>query len=514
MSLIGSLNAAVGGMNAQSAALASISDNVANSQTVGFKETDTAFEDYVTQSTSTFHAPGAVVALPQYTNSVQGTITQVSNPTSLAISGAGFFPVKLPTGANSFNPQQYYTRAGDFTADINGYLANSSGYVLDGWPATNSAGTAFNTNALGPIQVSQAPSAPVATSNITLAANLPSVPPAGTTSYSSTIPVNDASGNTQNVTLNWSQVNISGPVTAANPTTTTPANPIVANEWALTITAAGATAGASTGPYLVTFGNGTTAPAGTIQSITLGTAAALGTPATAITLAKDTAQLQTDTATLATDTAAGVSAVTLGIDQGKVTTDQGNVTTDTGNLATAAAALAAPANTPATIPLALDFGVGPQNISLNLGQFGTTSGITQFAGTGYAVASQTQNGSAQGNFSSVTIQPSGQVVINYDNGSSKTIARVPLANFGSPDSLQQQDGQAFSATLNSGAANITAAGTGGTGTMVVGAEEGSNVDIASQFTQMIVAQRAYTANSKVITTANSMMQDALNMIQG
>ena len=51
-------------------------------------------------------------------------------------------------------------------------------------------------------------------------------------------------------------------------------------------------------------------------------------------------------------------------------------------------------------------------------------------------------------------------------------------------------------------------------TMVVGAEEGSNVDIASQFTQMIVAQRAYTANSKVITTANSMMQDALNMIQG
>lgn len=130
------------------------------------------------------------------------------------------------------------------------------------------------------------------------------------------------------------------------------------------------------------------------------------------------------------------------------------------------------------------------------------------------MASQTQDGSTQGNFSSVTVRPTGDVVINYDNGSLKTVARVPLAHFGSPDLLQQQDGQAFTATTASGVANIVSAGTGGAGTLVVGAEEGSNVDIATQFTQMIVAQRAYTANSKVVTTANSMMQDALNMIQG
>jgi flagellar hook protein FlgE len=114
----------------------------------------------------------------------------------------------------------------------------------------------------------------------------------------------------------------------------------------------------------------------------------------------------------------------------------------------------------------------------------------------------------------VTIQPTGNVTINYDNGTTKTVAQIPLVNFASPDSLQQQSGQAFTATIDSGAANVVSAGTGGTGSIVVGAEEGSNVDIATQFTQMIVAQRAYTANSKVITTANSMMQDALNMIQG
>ena len=153
-------------------------------------------------------------------------------------------------------------------------------------------------------------------------------------------------------------------------------------------------------------------------------------------------------------------------------------------------------------------------MALNLGQFQTANGVTQFAGTNFEVASQSQNGSAQGNFELVTIQPTGNVVINYDNGSTKTIAQVPLANFASPDFLQQQDGQAFTATIQSGPANIVTAGTEGTSSMVIGAVEGSNVDIATQFTQMIVAQRAYTANSKVITTADSMMQDALNMVQG
>jgi flagellar hook protein FlgE len=168
----------------------------------------------------------------------------------------------------------------------------------------------------------------------------------------------------------------------------------------------------------------------------------------------------------------------------------------------------------ATVNFSSDFGLGAQALSLNLGQFGTTSGMTQFAGSDYQVSSNTQNGSPTGNFSSVSIQPSGNVVISYDNGTLATVAKVPLTNFNDPNALQQQDGQAFTATLDSGVPETFASGEGGTGKLIGGAEEASNVDIAAQFTQMIVAQRAYTANTKVISTANQLLQDTLNMVQG
>jgi flagellar hook protein FlgE len=76
MSLLGAMNAAVSGLTAQSAAFGNISDNVANSQKVGFKRTDTAFIDYLTTSSAAVNEPGAVVARPEYVNNVQGSISQ------------------------------------------------------------------------------------------------------------------------------------------------------------------------------------------------------------------------------------------------------------------------------------------------------------------------------------------------------------------------------------------------------------------------------------------------------
>lgn len=453
MSLLGSLNAAVAGMNAQSTALSSISDNVANSQTVGYKATNTNFKDYVTVATATSLSPGAVVATPEYTNSVQGTITQVSNATSLAVSGSGFFQVQMPTGTaangtDTFSSQQYYTRVGDFSTDSNGYLVNSSGYVLDGWAATNSTGTAFNTNNLSPIKISTSPSPPVATTSMSLAANLPSTPPTGTSEYTSTSQIYDSGGNAQSVTMTWDQMTAAGPVSDANPISTT--NPVVPNQWALTVSNSN---GYSEGPLTVQFGT-TAATAGTITSIT--------NPA------------NPGDATVPTSQAVGSSA---------------------------------------TLNLSMDFGLGAQTVALNLGNFGQANGITQYAATSYTTASQTQNGSAQGNFSSVSIQTDGNVVINYDNGTTSTIAQIPLVNFNNPDGLQSQSGQAYTATQASGNPNVVSVGTGGTGSLVVGAEEASNVDIGTEFTQMIVAQQAYAANSKVITTANQMLQTTINMIQ-
>lgn len=435
MSLLGSLNAAVGGLNAQSSALNNISDNVANSQTIGFKKTDTAFVNYLTESDSNIHSPGAVVARPDYRNSEQGAVTQSSNPTALAVSGNGLFAVQRPAGPNTFSPQQFYTRVGDFAPDSSGHLVNSTGYALDGWPAVGNSGTLFNNNALQPIVINKAPSAPVPTSNVTMAANLPSTPPTATTAYSSTVQIRDAGGNAQNLTLNWTQTG-------------------TANQWNLDITSN--SPAATTGPMLVTFGT-TGADAGTIISI--------------------------------------------GPASGAIPT-----TVPAGSPPTA--------GSPATIGLTLNFGLGNQPTILNLGSFARPNGVTQFSGKDYQVTTQTQDGASQGNYTSVTIQPTGNVVLNYDNGQSATIARVPLVAFSDPDALQQQDGQAFTATIDSGTANVVVANTGGTGKLIVGATEGSNVDIAAEFTKMIVAQRAYTANTKVVTTANSMLQDTLNMVQG
>ena len=94
MSLFGALSTAVSGLNGQSAAFSNISDNIANSQTVGFKGTSTAFLDYVTNSTATTNNSGSVQAIPLYQNNVQGSISQNNNPLSFAINGAGFLSSK------------------------------------------------------------------------------------------------------------------------------------------------------------------------------------------------------------------------------------------------------------------------------------------------------------------------------------------------------------------------------------------------------------------------------------
>ena len=231
MSLFGAMNTAISGLSSQSTAFGNISDNVANSQTVGYKRVDTNFVDYLTTSTAATNDPGAVVAQPNYVNNVQGTITQVDNPLGLAIAGQGFFAVSQQTGqANgvpTFNPQQFYTRAGDFQLNSTGYLVNSAGEYLNGWSVDPTTGI-VNQNSLAPIQVTQTVFNPVATSDVTLSANLPATPASGTATaaspISSDIDVFDALGTQHVVTLNWVQnaasdwtVSVASPDAAGGP---------------------------------------------------------------------------------------------------------------------------------------------------------------------------------------------------------------------------------------------------------------------------------------------------------
>ena len=193
-------------------------------------------------------------------------------------------------------------------------------------------------------------------------------------------------------------------------------------------------------------------------------------------------------------------------------TPAGTIGTITGGTGTVTTSNYTP-NGAATVGFTANFGDGNQPITLNLGSFGGSSGVTQYSGSTYTLEGISQDGVAPGSFSGITMQTSGDVVANYNNGQTRIVGQVPLTTFADPDQLQRQNGQAYTPTINSGDALAQSAGSGAAGSLVVGSLEGSNVDIATEFTKLIVAQQAYSANAKVVTTANTLLQTTLDMKQ-
>jgi flagellar hook protein FlgE len=146
------------------------------------------------------------------------------------------------------------------------------------------------------------------------------------------------------------------------------------------------------------------------------------------------------------------------------------------------------------------------NVQLNFG----TGGLTQFADSnGTAQVSQLQqNGYAAGQLESVAVDGQNQITGTFSNGQTVPLAQITLATFNGQDALQPLSGQAYAATADSGPAIY-----GATGTVVGSSLESSNVDIATQFSDLIVAQQAYSANARVMQTADQMIQSLLQVIQ-
>jgi flagellar hook protein FlgE len=139
------------------------------------------------------------------------------------------------------------------------------------------------------------------------------------------------------------------------------------------------------------------------------------------------------------------------------------------------------------------------------------TGSTQFA-TSSAISSQSQNGYAAGDMAKVSVDAKGFVNVLYSNSMTQKVAQVALAKFASPTGLDKAAGSLFSATPASGAAVIDPSNLS-SNTIASNSLEQSNVDMADQLVQMIMTQRAYTANSKTITSADQMMQDTLSIIR-
>jgi flagellar hook protein FlgE len=154
--------------------------------------------------------------------------------------------------------------------------------------------------------------------------------------------------------------------------------------------------------------------------------------------------------------------------------------------------------------------VGTQTLGTSV-SFNVASGsLTQYASAGgnATINTVTQNGYAAGQLQSVAINNNGLVVGTFSNGQNLDLASVTLSHFNGTNYLQALNGDAYAANQQSGTAII-----GASGTISGSSLEGSNTDIASEFTKLIVTQQAYSANTKVITTANSMVQDLLNVLR-
>ena len=479
MSLTSAMNSGVAGLVANSVALQTISNNIANVNTVGYKQGATDFESLVTDSGDGAGNAGGVMATTQQLIDQQGQLTQSSSPLDLAISGNGFFvTTSQATNITPTDPRSF-TRAGSFTVNSQGYLVNSAGLVLQGWLADSNGKIMPNPSSLTSLQsinVSQVGGAVEPTTMVGINANLDSAQtisaaataagttPAGVGAYNPTtssmamyesnnatgvqpdfsiqVPISDSQGGQHTVQLDLLK-------------SSTP------NQWYAELVAIPAS-DVVTGPGLSN-----------------------GQIATGIVAFNPTGQ----------------------IDPTKTTLFNMANPTLTFGASSAAAPGAGQVNWAPTL------GIAAQTVTLNLnGGAGSTGGITQLDSQS-VTQSITNNGTAFGNLTNVEIDANGIVTAVFSNGVTRPIAQVAIATFPNPDGLTPVNGDAFQVSQNSGTYTLEQPGAGGAGQIDPSTLESSTVDLSSQLTDLITSQSAYSASSKIITTANQMMQDLLNIVQ-
>lgn len=460
MGLFDALTSAVSGLQAQAFAMQNISGNIANSQTIAYKGMGTNFEDLVSGAEAAgSQVAGGVLARSVASNSVQGAIQAANAGTYMAVNGDGYFIVQRPNSFNGtlpvFGGVDSYTRRGDFSLNAQGYLVNGSGYYLEGIPIDPTTGQASG-NTPAPLQFQNNFLPANATTQIAYGLNLPTTP--ATTAYSASIPNSEL--------LNPANFSAGHDPTVAG-------TGIVVGQDVATFVAESIDGGSVT----VYNTNGTAANLqlrwAKVDSVAAGGA--------------DTWELFYQT----NSTATGVNPAWINAGTDFIFNAAGQLNPPVTNLNLTGVAINGVT-------------LGNMTISSPLGS------ITQFASSSGAttVNNMTQNGYAAGQLESIAVTDRGTISGTFSNGQTVSLAAVPLAHFNSPNNLRSLDGGAYSKTDESGTALL-----GGSGQIVGQSLEGSNTDIATEFTKLIVTQQAYSANTRVITTANQMSQDLLNILR-
>ncbi len=150
------------------------------------------------------------------------------------------------------------------------------------------------------------------------------------------------------------------------------------------------------------------------------------------------------------------------------------------------------------------------DIAISLGAAGAPNRISQF-GNLSTVTAIDQDGSAAGTLESFSVGQDGLIVGSYTNGGNRVIGQIALATFANPEGLEKNGGSNYRPSINSGLAQLGVAGQGGRGLLAAGSVEMSNVDLAAEFTNLIVAQRGFQANSRVVTTSDELLQELVNI---
>lgn len=500
------------GLNADSTALNTIANNLANMNTTGFKSQSTSFSDLLHQAIGTagsgdpIQVGSGVQVAANSTNFSAGSISSTGVSTDAAIAGSGFFVLDNGGG-------QLYTRNGSFQTSPNGTLESSGGLAVMGYGAINGV---VNTN--GGLTEITIPTgrvmSPSATTTFGMTANLDSTAAIGS-STSGPVQVYDSLGNHYEATATYTKTGT--------------------NEWSYGIsmpdtlqgnsnTVAGATTinynFGSTGGTLATMNIGsnltitgpTASGTATITAPTIAVGESVSAYATALQSALTTAGVVGVTVTASAGGQLSISGTNIST-TGSVIQDPIASTSATGTLSfDSSGNLVSPATNVSGISFA-GLSDGAATMNLNWSLFGTngTGNISQTAATS-STSATTQNGYTSGEYESFAIGSDGTVTATYSNGKTQDVGQLAIATVSNEQGLDAMGSSDYQATSASGSASVGVAGSGGRGTLEGSSLEASNVNISGEFSALIIAQRAFEANSKAVTTFDTVTQETINMI--
>lgn len=550
MSIFGAMFSGVSGLNANAQQMGAIADNISNVNTTGYKRTETRFKTLVTTpATATFYTPGGVASTIHNLIDRQGLLQASQSNTHLGIVGQGFFVVADVVGANNTTGTFQYSRAGEFEPDKDGNLRNTAGFFLRGWRIDSTGAITSNRSDLAAtetVNVTGLTGTASATSAVTIQANLqasqavtsaPSDVTTATVATADTLltAATPALANNDTITV---QIGTNAVQTFTFVTGTPAANQFnTLNQLASLINAASGMVASVSGTALTVTGDpgNTLTVAGTGAANLFGaastvTAATYDPASSTLNMASNSVTPDFERSVQIFDSKGGARTLTFAYLKSQFANQwytevhiepSSDVTTLNGIIASGTTAFNTDGtfdtnNTTAaltgaiTVPWAPVLGVAAQTVTINFGTAGQANGLSQFDSASQLVGFDV-NGALFGQLAGVTVDELGTVTAQFDNGISQDLYRLPIATFSNPNGLQPRTGNSFIQTTKSGTFNLQEAGIGTAGLVAPASIEASTVDLAEEFTDMIITQQAFAANGRVITTGDEMLDEVIRL---